>query len=123
MGGISMQAEAEYDARRLRRWRWFQVIFAWAYAGVVLDIVTTALGVQKDGKAYEQNPLGSLLIGNAGWIGLFLLVSGLAAVCYFSTRLVCFRMSLRWTTVLAALLVVAGLVRWLAVVTAVLYLA
>jgi hypothetical protein len=100
----------------------FQVIFVCAYVGIVLDIVTTAMGFQRVGRAYEQNPIGSLLITNLGWVGLFLLVAVLAAVCYFSFRLVCFRLPTRWSAVLNLLLAVVAVVRWVVVVTAVIYL-
>lgn len=109
--------------KRNRRWLTFRIIFACTYVGIVLDIVTTAMGFQRAGKAYEQNPMGSAVIADIGWIGLFLLLTALAAVCYFSFRLVCYRMSTRWSALLNALLAVVAAVRWLAVITALMYLA
>jgi hypothetical protein len=108
--------------KRRARWRFFQIAFAVTYLGVVLDVVTTALGFQKTGSGYEQNPLGSVLIGGLGWIGLFLLMSLLCAVCYVSFRTVYWRMSTRWSMILNIVLVLVAAFRWLAVVTAILYL-
>lgn len=109
-------------AARERCWRWFQVIFACTYTGVLLDIVTTAMGFQRVGAAYEQNPLSSLLIRDVGWSGLVLIVTLVALVCYVSCRSVCLRLATRWAVTLNVLLALAGLVRWTAVATAVAYL-
>jgi hypothetical protein len=98
------------------------VIFAFLYLGIVLDLITTSLGFARTGSSYEQNPIGGLLIHNTGWIGLFFALSALAAVFYFSSRVVCLRAARFWSTVLTVLLAVAALVRWTAVVTAILYL-
>jgi Na+-translocating ferredoxin:NAD+ oxidoreductase RnfD subunit len=114
---------AELEKRK-KRWHSFQVVFGLAYLGIVLDIVTTALGVQKAGAAgaYEQNPLGSFLIGNAGWIGLFALLTAICAVFFVSFRAICWRMPVAWSTVLNTVLMLVTVFRWIAVVTAVLYL-
>jgi hypothetical protein len=109
-------------AKRQARWHSFQVVFALAYAGIVLDVATTALGFQAVGSSYEQNPLGGTLIGNLGWVGLFLFMSAIAFVCYRSCRLVCFHMSRRISGFVTALLGVAALIRWVAVITAILFL-
>lgn len=108
--------------KRSRRWHFFRIVFALTYAGIVLDIVTTAIGEQKAGTGYEQNPLGGVLIGNLGWIGLFVLMTALCALCYTCVRLVFWRMSTRWSTLINTLFVVIMLFRWLAVVTAILYI-
>lgn len=107
---------------RLNRWHFFQVVFVLTYAGVVLDELTTGLGFVKSGASYEQNPLGSLLIGNLGWVGLWLLVTLASVICYFSFRVVYFRMSPAWSLGLNVVVVLVTLVRWLAVVTAIQYL-
>src|SRR5436305_7537878 len=101
--------------RRLRRWHSFQVIFGFLYVGIVLDLITTAMGYARTGSSYEQNPVGGNLIHNTGWIGLFLALSALAAVFYFSSRVVCLRAARFWSTLLTVLLAVAALVRWTAV--------
>jgi hypothetical protein len=111
------------DARkRVRRWHSFQVIFAFLYLGIVLDLITTAMGFARTGSSYEQNPLGGALIHNTGWIGLFVALSVLAGVFYFSSRVVCLKAARFWSTILTGLLALAALVRWTAVVTAILYL-
>jgi len=108
--------------KRHRRWHFFQVVFALTYVGIVMDIITTAIGEQKAGVGYEQNPLGSLLIGGLGWIGLFVLLTLLCGVCYVSIRLVYWRMSTAWSAIINTLFVLMMLFRWLAVVTAILYI-
>jgi len=114
--------DAEERTKRLRRWHFFQIVFVLTYAGVVLDEITTGLGFLKSGPGYEQNPLGTLLIGNLGWIGLWLILSFACVVCYLSFRVVYFRLSPAWSMGLNILVVVITLVRWLAVVMAVQYL-
>jgi hypothetical protein len=124
MGAVldASELDARDARRRLRRWHSFQVIFGFLYVGIVLDLITTAMGFARTGSSYEQNPVGGLLIHNAGWIGLFFALTALAAVFYFSSRVVCLRAARFWSTVLTALLALAALVRWTAVVTAVMYL-
>ena len=109
-------------AKRRARWHSFQVIFALLCVGVVLDVITTAMGFSKAGSSYEQNPIGGFLIHTAGWFGLAAALAVLAGICYFSVRIVCFNAARRWSGVLTALVAVAALVRWTAVVTAIVYL-
>src|SRR5579871_1283464 len=90
---------AEELSKRAQRWRFFQITFAFVYSGVVLDVVTTALGYMKSGSSYEQNPLGGSLIGHLGWIGLLALLTVLCWVAYRSVRTVCWRMSAVWSRV------------------------
>lgn len=113
---------AEELRKRQARWRFFQIVFVVVYAGVILDIVTTALGYMKAGSAYEQNPLGGGLIGALGWPGLLALMTGLCLICYHSVRVVYGRLSLRWSVLINTLMILIAAFRWLAVVTAVLYL-
>lgn len=116
-------AGAVSDARKRDfRWKFFQVTFAFVYAGVVLDVVTTRLGYIKSGSAYEQNPLGGSLIGHVGWIGLLALLTLLCLICYHSVRVVYRRMALGWSTFINTVMVLIALFRWLAVVTSVIYL-
>jgi uncharacterized protein YqgC (DUF456 family) len=59
------------DAKlRSHRWRFFQIVFVFTYLGIILDVVTTAIGSQVAGsaRAYEQNPIGGALIGQLGWV-------------------------------------------------------
>lgn len=119
--GIAGIPEGELD-KRSRRWRFFRVVFALTYMGIVLDIITTAIGYQKSGAGYEQNPLGGLLIGNLGWMGMFVMLTALCALCYVSVRLVYWRMSTAWSAFINALFVLMMLFRWLAVVTAIIYI-
>lgn len=115
--------EAPGDPRKRNfRWRFFQIAFALTYIGIVLDIVTTALGYAKSGSSYEQNPFGGALIGNLGWIGMFVLLSLLCCICYVCVRAVYWRMSTVWSAIINTVIVLILLVRWLAVVTAVIYL-
>jgi hypothetical protein len=109
-------------AKRHSRWRFFQIVFALVYVGIVGDIVTTALGYLKSGSQYEQNPLGGSLIGNLGWPGLAVLMTLLCLVCYHSVRVVYARMSLRWTWLINGAMIFIAAFRWLAVITAVIYL-
>lgn len=108
--------------KRARRWRFFQVVFGFVYTGVVLDVITTALGYMKSGSQYEQNPLGGGLISHLGWVGMVGLLTVLCLVCYHSVKVVYARMSIRWSRLINSLMVLIGLFRWVAVVTAVLYL-
>ena len=108
--------------RRAARWRIFQIVFCFVYAGVVLDVITTRLGYLKSGSDYEQNPLGGSLIGHLGWIGLLMLLTILSWVCYRSVSVVFARMSLRWTGLIIGLMTLLAGFRWLAVVTSILYL-
>ena len=112
----------EEMAKRQSRWRFFQSVFALVYVGIVLDIVTTALGYLKSGSHYEQNPLGGSLIGNLGWPGLAALMTLLCLICYHSVRVVYARMSLRWSWLINGAMILIAASRWLAVVTAIIYL-
>src|SRR5436309_8862635 len=128
-GGISMHEAAVAGmqmpadlAKREARWRFFRIVFVLVYSGVVLDVITTALVYLKSGSAYEQNPLGGGLISHLGWFGLLVLLTVLCLICYHSVRVVYRRMSLGWSMLINILMVAIALFRWLAVVTAVLYL-
>lgn len=111
------------DERKRRfRWRFFQVAFFLTYLGIVMDIVTTAMGFGRMGSAYEQNPLGGTLIGGLGWVGLLALMTMLCAVCYVSFRVVYARLALKWSAILNSVVVIVLLMRWLTVAAAVLYL-
>jgi hypothetical protein len=118
--GVTMPAEEL--RKRQGRWRFFQIVFVAVYVGVILDIVTTALGYMKSGSAYEQNPLGGGLIGALGWPGLLVLMTVLCLICYHSVRVVYGRLSLRWSVLINTMMILIAAFRWLAVVTAVLYL-
>jgi hypothetical protein len=115
-------AGASESQRRHHRWRFFQVTFFLMYVGVVLDVLTTAMGYERMGTAYEQNPLGAGLIGGMGWIGLLALLAALCALCYVSFRVVYFHMSMRWSAILNTVLVILLLARWVTVTAAVIYL-
>jgi uncharacterized membrane protein len=110
------------DRTRQRRWRFFQVALFFLYLGVVADIVTTALGFQRAGTRYEQNPAGGILIENIGWIGLLGLLTACCILCYVSFKIVYFRMSLGWSRALNIAVVLVLITRWLIVAAAVLYL-
>jgi magnesium-transporting ATPase (P-type) len=122
MASLVDQTPIEELQKRAARWRFFQIIFVVVYLGVVFDVITTALGYMKSGSQYEQNPLGGSLIGHLGWIGLLALLTLLCGICYRSVRVVAFRMSPRWTKMINVVMVGIAAFRWLAVVTAVLYL-
>jgi hypothetical protein len=113
---------AEELRKRQARWRFFQIVFCLVYSGIVLDVLTTALGYLKSGSQYEQNPLGGSLIGDLGWPGLLALLTVLCLICYHSVRIVYSRMSLRWSVLINVMMVLIAIVRWLAVVTAIIYL-
>jgi hypothetical protein len=116
-------AQSTFDIqRRQRAWKLFQIVFCFVYAGVVMDILTTSLGYMKSGSQYEQNPLGGGLISHIGWFGLLALLTVLCLVCYHCVRLVYARMSLAWSRLINGLMVAIAAFRWLAVVTAVIYL-
>lgn len=107
---------------RASRWHFFQLVFGLTYLGILLDIITSAIGFQQMGSSYEQNPLAKALILNIGWVGLTLLLTATCAVCYVSFRAVYARMNLRWTMVGNVLIVVVALMRWVVVSTAIIYL-
>jgi hypothetical protein len=111
----------ECEKRRFR-WQFFRFFFGLTYIGIVLDVLTTALGVMKIGPQYEQNPLGGTLIGGLGWIGLLLLLTTLCLICYYSFRTVYWRMALGWSMFLNIVVVMIAATRWLAVVTAVVFI-
>ena len=108
--------------KRQSRWRFFRIAFVLMYTGVMLDIITTAIGFMKAGSSYEQNPLGGVLIGNVGWFGLAALMTVLCLVCYISFRTVYWKMALGWSALLNGVLVLIVAFRWLAVVTAIMYI-
>lgn len=109
-------------AQRESRWHSFRVVFGLAYAGIVLDIVTTAIGIAKVGPGYERNPLTAALLHQIGWIGVLLMLTMVAALCYWSVRAVCFHMSPKVTSVLTGALGFGALARWTAAATAVLFI-
>jgi hypothetical protein len=115
-------ATPEELRRRQSRWRFFQIVFTLTYAGIVLDVVTTAIGFQKSGSSYEQNPLGGLLITHVGWMGILAVLTAFSLVAYVSGRTIAWRMRMRWIAILNAIVVLLMAVRWLAVVTAVIYI-
>src|SRR5947209_1959047 len=108
--------------KRRARWHSFQVIFGLLYSGILLDIITTSMGFQKAGSGYEQNPLGGFLIGNLGWVGLAVVLSAFAGVLYLSCRVLFLQVSSRRTGWLSGVLAAATFVRWVAVVTAVMFI-
>lgn len=110
------------EDKRRSRWHFFQAVFAVTYLGILLDIVTSAIGFQQMGSGYEQNPLAKALILNIGWVGLTLLLTAVSAVCYLSFRTVYARMGLRWTAVGNVLITMVALMRWVVVSTAIIYL-
>src|SRR5579859_7276175 len=82
---------------RSHRWRFFQIVFVFTYLGIVLDVVTTAIGSQVAGstRAYEQNPLGRLFIGQVGWLGILAAMTTLMLIAYVSLRVAHRRVSPR----------------------------
>src|SRR5579859_3231665 len=108
--------------KRARRFRAFQVIFVLTYTGIVLDIVTTALGYRVTGAAYEQNPLGGLLIGDLGWLGLLAVLTVFSLIAYVSCKVIQWSLGGSWARWLNIAFAVLATFRWIAVVTAVLYL-
>lgn len=116
-----------FDEAKLRqhRWRFFQIVFVFTYVGIVFDVITTAIGSQVAGSAaaYEQNPIGGVLIGRFGWLGILAALTCLMLVTYSSLRLAHSRVSPAWIKLFNCLLVIIGAIRWLAVVTAVMYIA
>jgi hypothetical protein len=118
----SIDYRSTEQRKRASRWRFFQIVFAAVYVGIVLDVVTTALGYRRAGSSYEQNPLGVNLIGHLGWLGMLVLLSAICIVCYHSVRLVYARMALGWSLAINGIMVLIAIFRWLAVVTAIIYL-
>jgi hypothetical protein len=109
--------------QRAIHWQIFRVVFALLYIGLVLDVVTTALGVRRIGSEYEQNPLGRYLIGHLGWTGLFVLLTLICVICYLALRRVYWRLSVIWGDVFNVVLVLIATVRWLVVIAAFKWLA
>lgn len=113
------------DAKlRSHRWRFFQIVFVFTYLGIVLDVVTTAIGTRVAGSthAYEQNPIGGTLIGQLGWFGILAAMTALMLIAYASLHVAHNRVHPRWIRFFNWLLLVVGAVRWLAVVTALMYI-
>ncbi len=113
------------DAKlRFHRWRFFQIVFVFTYLGIVLDVVTTAIGSRIAGSAnaYEQNPVGGALIGQLGWLGILGAMTALMLIAYGSLHLAHNRVSPRWIRFFNWLMLVIGAVRWLAVLTALMYI-
>lgn len=122
MISATKQTTGDISQRRQARWHSFQIVFALAYFGVVLDTVTTAIGIAKVGISYERNPMGAALIHDLTWMGLLLVLTAFAALCYFSVRTVCFHMSPKVTSVLTGLLAVGAVARWTVAAGAVLFI-
>jgi hypothetical protein len=113
------------DAKlRSHRWRFFQIVFVFTYLGIILDVVTTAIGSQVAGstRAYEQNPIGGALIGQLGWLGILAAMTAFMLVAYFSLRVAHSRVSPRWIRFFNWLMLGVGAIRWLAVVTSLMYI-
>jgi hypothetical protein len=108
--------------KRTIRWRYGRIMIVLVYIGVLLDITTTDVAVHAVGMKFEQNPLAVDLINHIGWEGLYLLATGLCAVCYISVKAVYWRMALAWSLLLNVVLTIMLTVRVLAVVTTILYL-
>ncbi|GAC1332931.1 MAG: hypothetical protein NVSMB22_25130 [Chloroflexota bacterium] len=111
------------DSRtRASRWRFFRVAFILLYFGVVLDLVTTAIGFLKVGASYEQNPLTGSLIAHLGWFGVAGLLTVISWVLYKSFRTVFWHMSLKWSVFLNSVLVLMVVFRWVVVAGAVAFI-
>lgn len=119
---VNQPASVRDEHRRRARWHSFKVVFSLAYAGIVLDIVTTAIGIAKVGPSYEKNPMTAALFNDLTWVGVLVLLSAFAALCYVSVRVVAFRMSPRVTAVLTGFLAIGALARWTCAATAVLFI-
>jgi hypothetical protein len=109
---------------RSQRWRFFQIVFVFTYLGIILDVVTTAIGSHVAGstRAYEQNPIGGSLIGHLGWLGILAAMTVLMLVAYGCLRVAHRRVTPRWIRFFNWLMLVVGAIRWLAVVTALMYI-
>jgi hypothetical protein len=121
----AVPSRAFTDAKlRQRRWRFFQIVFLFTYAGIIFDIITTAMGAARAGSVsqYEQNPIGGLLIGHLGWAGILAAMTAMMLVTYGSLRMVHTRVSPRWIRFFNWFLLIVGAIRWLAVVTAIMYI-
>jgi hypothetical protein len=124
MRTASIPSHAFQEAKlRAHRWRFFQIIFLFTYLGIIFDIVTTAMGSSVAGStsAYEQNPLGGALIGQLGWLGILAAMTALMLVAYGSLHVVHTRVRTGWIRFFNWLLLFVGAVRWLAVITAIMY--
>jgi hypothetical protein len=108
--------------KRMRRWRFFQVLFAFTCLGILLDVVTTAIWFGRAGSGYEQNPLGKFMIDHLGWVGLGFVLMALCAICYLSVRTVYWRMSTVWSAILNVILLLIAAFRWLVVMAAIIAL-
>ncbi len=119
---VAVQVESRGFSARRAIWRMFVPLYAATCLGIVLDILTTALGYRQDGSAYEQNPIGAALIQHLGWFGLAGVMAIFAAILFFSFRTICFRLSAKVTVFFVVILFLSAIVRWLAVVTAIMYI-
>lgn len=112
----------EEREKRAKSFRFFQIVFVLTYVGIVLDIVTTAMGVGKVGASYEQNPFGSVLIGSLGWFGLLAFMTVVSLVAYVSCKVLQWHGRPSWAKILNYTFLFLAALRWLAVLTAVAYL-
>ncbi|MGH2447241.1 MAG: hypothetical protein ACRDFS_01345 [Chloroflexota bacterium] len=119
----AMMVDDAESVRRWRRWRFFQAALPLLYAGIVLDVLTTAIAIARTGPSYEQNPFAGALLQTAGWPGMVMLVTLVCLVCYVSFRVVYFRLSPTWALILNVVVVLLAAARWLVVAAAFAYLA
>lgn len=110
------------DQLREKRWHSFKVVFGLAYAGIVLDIVTTAIGIAQVGPSYERNPMTAALISDLTWVGVLAMLTAFAGLAYVSVKIVSRHMSPKVTAVLTGLLGVGALARWTVAAGAVLFI-
>jgi len=105
------------ESTRRRRWRYFRWTFAFTCAGIILDIVTTYLGFQRIGAAYEQNGIALYLIGHLGWVGMCALIALTCLVCLRSFKLVYWNLGLSWSRYLNIVITAVCLFRWIVAVS------
>ena len=121
---FAVPSRAVAEARvRASHWRFFQIIFLFTYAGILMDVATTALGSSAAGSvaSYEQNPIGGLLIARLGWAGLLASLTAMMLLAYASLRVAHERVSPGWIRFFNWALLLTAALRWLAVVTAIAY--
>jgi hypothetical protein len=103
------------------RWPAFRVLLLLLYAGVVFDVLTTALGFRVDGSGYESNPVTKALIVNLGWFGLLAYLTVFCLAIYHAGRVVRLEKP-GWVLAMNVVLVPITLVRWSVVGLTCLYL-
>jgi hypothetical protein len=105
---------------RYRPGRPVRLSLAALWLGVSLDVLTTRIGVTREGWGFEANPAGRWILRRTGFLGYWLVFSGLCTAAWLGAEHETVQRHARTTV---ALLSVLAVVRWAVAVGNLLYLA